>query len=58
MNLVASDTVAAAALRTLQVDNVETIGPCADLALRNFFQLNGFTPTQRLPFVHTPETTR
>lgn len=45
-------------LGALQVDSVETVVPCADLALQGFFQHNGFTPTQRLPFVHTPETTR
>lgn len=38
-------------LGALCVDSVETVVPCADLAMLGFFQGNGFEPTQRLAFV-------
>ncbi|MEO8542592.1 MAG: GNAT family N-acetyltransferase [Burkholderiaceae bacterium] len=42
-------------LGALHVDSVETIVPWADLALQGFFQRNGFTPTQSLPFMRRLE---
>lgn len=42
-------------LGALQVDRVETIVPWNDTALQKFFQSNGFTPTQRLPFMRRVE---
>ena len=38
-------------LDALCVESVETVVPCADLALLGFFLDSGFTPAQRLPFV-------
>jgi ribosomal protein S18 acetylase RimI-like enzyme len=44
-----------ASLDALHVDQVETEVPWTDLAMQAFFQRNGFTPTQRLPFVRVLE---
>ncbi len=40
-------------LGALQVDSVETMVPTADLTMQGFFQVNGFMPTQRLPFMRS-----
>ena len=40
-------------LGALHVDSVETMLPTTDLGMQGFFQSNGFTPTQRLPFMRS-----